>query len=199
MMQKITMRDEFSVQDHHDPLILEKEEGASPKHLPTNPSYHIPENGFIDKSEEKQSANLMCMFDDITFDDFPNFDKYDDDYFIQIEANLTDQSTAGLWEEEVQFQQLEYSDQPMHISYGSEEESEKNLEVSEGSLPLCFTSFQFIRDNFDAIKNQQSLSFNLDNQEDNEILDQSSLPLCFSSLAKKGKTISKHISEWSTL
>ena len=56
----------------------------------------------------------------------------------------------------------------MHINYGSDEESVENLEVSEGSLPLCFTSFQFIRDIFHAIRNQQSLNFDLDNQEDNQ-------------------------------
>ena len=72
----------------------------------------------------------------------------------------------------------------MHISYGSDEESVENLEVSEGSLHICFTSFQFIKDNFHAVINQQSLRFDLDNQEDNEILDQSSLPLCFSSFVK---------------
>ena len=72
----------------------------------------------------------------------------------------------------------------MHISYGSEEESAENLELSEGYLPLCFTSFHFIKDNFHAIRNQQSLRIDLDNQEDNEILDHSSLPLCFSSFVK---------------
>ena len=60
----------------------------------------------------------------------------------------------------------------MHISYGSEEESETTFEVSEGSLPLCFTSFQFIRDNFHAIINQPSISFDLDHLEGNEILVQ---------------------------
>jgi len=60
----------------------------------------------------------------------------------------------------------------MHISYGNEEESVENFEVSEGSLPFCFTSFQFIRDNFHAIKNQLSTSFDLDHLEGNEILVQ---------------------------
>ena len=65
----------------------------------------------------------------------------------------------------------------MHISYGSKNESAENLEVSEGYFPLCFTLFQFIRDNFHAILNQQSLSFDLDNQKGNEILDQDSSAL----------------------
>ena len=71
----------------------------------------------------------------------------------------------------------------MHISYDSDEESLENLELSEGSLPLCFISFEFIRDNFHAIINQHSLSFDLDNQEDNQKIYQT-LPLCFSSFEK---------------
>ena len=59
-----------------------------------------------------------------------------------------------------------------HISYGSEEESAANFEVSEGSLPFCFDSFQFIRDNFHAIRNQLSTSLDLDHLEGNENLVQ---------------------------
>jgi len=94
------------------------------------------------------------MLDDVFYtDDFPQFDQYDDDYVLQTEANFVDKSADNLWEEEVHFQQFEYSDQPMHINYGSEEESATNFELSEGSLPFCFASFQIIRDNFHSIKN----------------------------------------------
>ena len=77
----------------------------------------------------------------------------------------------------------------------------KNVEISKDYLPLCFASFQFIRDNFHAINNQQSLGIVIDNKEDNETIDQdflvsqlqlsvpikindqmtqeSSIPLCF--------------------
>ena len=66
--------------------------------------------GFVDQFEEKQSDNLMCMIDDITYiDDLPNFDQYDDDYVLQTEANIVEQSKFGLWEE-VHFQQLENND-----------------------------------------------------------------------------------------
>ena len=45
----------------------------------------------------------MCMIGDITYiDDLPKFDQYDDDYVVQTEANLAEQSIVGLWEE-VQF------------------------------------------------------------------------------------------------
>ena len=70
------------------------------------------------------------MLDDVFYtDDLPQFDQYDDDYVLQTEANLAD------------FQQLEYSDQPMHISHENDEESVANFEVNEGSLPFCFDSF----------------------------------------------------------
>ena len=62
----------------------------------------------------------------------------------------------------------------MHISYESEEESVEDLEISEASLPLCFVSFQFIRENLKAIKNQQPLGIDIDNKEDNENLNQDS-------------------------
>lgn len=37
-------------------------------------------------------------------------------------------------------------------------------------MPLCFTSFDFIRDNFHSIKNQASIRFDIDHLEGNEIL-----------------------------
>ena len=54
----------------------------------------------------------------------------------------------------------------MHLS--PDEESAANFEVSEGSLPFCFDSCQFIRDNFHAIKNQLSTSLDLDPLEHDE-------------------------------
>lgn len=63
----------------------------------------IHENGFVDQPMEKQSADLMCMLDDITYiDDSPKYDQYDDDYVFEIEADSSRQSTACFWEEEVQ-------------------------------------------------------------------------------------------------
>ena len=116
---------------------------------------------------------MTCMLDDVFYIDYlPQFDQYDDDYVLQIEANLADKLVASLWKEEVHFQQLEYSDQSMHISYDSDEESASNFYVSEGSFPFCFDSFQFIKDNFHAIRNQLSTSPNLDHLEGNENLVQ---------------------------
>ena len=60
----------------------------------------------------------------------------------------------------------------MHISYDNDEEGAENFEVSEGSLPFCFASFQFIRDNFHAIRNQLSTSLYLDVLDGNKNLVQ---------------------------
>ena len=109
---------------------------------------------------------------DFFTDDLPQFDQYDDDYVLQTEDNLADESTASLCEEEVHFQQLEYSDQPIHISCDNDEESAANFEVCEGSLPIFFYLFQFIRDNFHKIRNQLSTSLDLDHLEGNKNLVQ---------------------------
>ena len=138
MMQKNTTRNENNVQTH-DSLIKE-EQVADPKHFVSYPSCHS--DCFIDHLEEERAVDMTFMLDDVLYnDDLPQFDQYDDDYVLQTEANLADKSTTSLWKEEVHFQQLEYSDQPIHISCDNDEESVANFEVSEGSLPFFFTHF----------------------------------------------------------
>ena len=105
------MKDGFFVQYHHDPLIAEKEEVVSYKHFLADPNYHRLENGFIDQYVEEKYVDLMCIFDDIPyFNDFPKYHHYDDNYVLQTQANFIEQSVASLWDEETQFQQLEYCD-----------------------------------------------------------------------------------------
>ena len=138
MVQKITKRNEYNVQAHGS--LIEEEQVVDPKHFVSYPSCHS--DCFIDHCEEERAVDMTCMLDDVLYtDDLLQFDQYDDDYVLQTEANLADESTASLCEEEVHFQHLEYSDQLMHISYDNDEESAANFEVSEGSLPFCFDSF----------------------------------------------------------
>jgi len=163
MIDKINASNDDYVLAHGS--LIEEEQVAAPKHFVSYPSCHRSDNDcFIDHCEEERAVDMMCMFDD----DLPRFDQYDDDYVLQTEANLADKSAASLWEEKVHFQQLEYNVQPSHISYDIDEESAANFEVSEGSLPFCFDSCQFIRDNFHAIRNQLSTSLDLDHLESNE-------------------------------
>jgi len=65
-IQKITMKDNFFVQNHHDTFISQKEEVDSHEQIPANSNYHRSEDRFIKKYVERQSTDLMCMFDDIT-------------------------------------------------------------------------------------------------------------------------------------
>jgi len=156
MMQRINTRNDYNF---HGSLI-EEEQVADPKHFVSHPSCHSTHSDcFVDHLGEERTVDMTCMLDDMFYtDDLPQYDQYDDDYVLQTEANLADKSAARLWEEEVHFQQLEYNDQPSYISYDSDEESAEKFEVSEGSLPFCFDSCQFIRDNYHAIRNQMSTS-----------------------------------------
>ena len=116
MMQKITMRDEIAAQEDHVALIEEKQ-AADLKHFPSYPSYHRFDNdfmyalrdnkeiSFIDELAEERSVDPICMLDDILpFDDLPKYDQYEENYVLQTEANIVEQSTTGLWEKKVQFQ-----------------------------------------------------------------------------------------------
>ena len=155
-------------------MLIEEEQVVDPKHFVSYPSCQRSDNDcFVDHLGEERTVDMTCMLDDVFYtDDLPQFDQYDDNYVLQTEANLADKSAARLWEEEIHFQQLEYNVRPSHISYDSDEESAANFEVSEGSLPFCFDSCQFIRDNFHAIRNQLSTSLDLDHLEGNENLVQ---------------------------
>ena len=168
MMDKINARNDYDVQAHG--LLIQEEQVADPQHFVSYPSCQRSDNDcFVDHLGEERNFDMTCMLDDVFYtDDLPQFDQYDDNYVLQTETNLAIKQAASLWAKEVHFQQLEYNVQPSHISYGNDEESASKFEVSEGSLPFCFDSFQFIRDNYHAIRNQMSTSLDLNHLENNE-------------------------------
>ena len=79
---------------------------ANPKHFLSYPSCHRSDNDcFIDHLGEERFVDMTCKLNDVFYtDDLPQFDKYDDNYVLQTEANLADKSVASLWEEEVHLQ-----------------------------------------------------------------------------------------------
>lgn len=82
-------------QDYHYPLenILQpsvQREIKNHEKIPAKSNYHRSEDRFIKQYVEEKAPGLMCMFDDIaSFDDFPKYDQYDDNYVLQIQTNFT--------------------------------------------------------------------------------------------------------------
>jgi hypothetical protein len=137
------------------------------------------------------------MLDGINYmDDLPKYYQYDDDYVIKIEADSSKQPEACFWEKEAQFQQLKYDNQPMYINHDSNEENVENFKVSENYLPLCFSSFQFLKgickqaDHDESVEDiicdmevflapeLQPLSY-IDFQTTNELMEPNFVPLIF--------------------
>jgi hypothetical protein len=161
MLHMISIREKLDVQRHHVPLITEKERVIVPKHFASHPWYHGLENDYFmysihnlvkDETQtqlaEEQPADMMCMFDDIYFmDDLPKYDKYDDD---DTKVDSSNQSTTCCWEEEAQLQ-IKYDNHPLHNNHDKNEENATNLRVSERSMPLCFSSFQILRENYKQV------------------------------------------------
>jgi hypothetical protein len=51
--------------------------------------------------------------------------------------------------------QLKYDNHPVHIDYENNEENEENLRVREKCLPLCFSSFKFLREKPEVVQSSK--------------------------------------------
>jgi hypothetical protein len=160
LMQKINIKEELVVQRHHVPLISEKDTVIVPKHFSAHPGYHgLNNDSFMysihntvkdeapSRLVEEQPADMICMFNGISsMDDLPKCDQYDDDHEAEIEVDCSKKSAACHWQEGDHLQ-FRCDNQPLHNSHDSDEEETENFRVREKSLPLCFSSFQFLRRN----------------------------------------------------
>jgi hypothetical protein len=113
MMQRINRKDELVVQRHHVPLISEKEKVIVPKHFAVHPWYHGLDNDSFMYSihntvkdeapsqlAEEQPADMMCMFDDISYlDNLPKCDQYDDDHEAEIDVDCSKKPATCCWQE----------------------------------------------------------------------------------------------------
>ena len=85
MLQKITMKVEFFVQNYHDTFVSQNEKVDNHEQILVNSNYHKSEDRVIEPYVERQSTDLICTFGDITlYDDVPKLDQYDDNYVLQI-------------------------------------------------------------------------------------------------------------------
>jgi hypothetical protein len=168
LMQKINIKEELAAQRHHVPLISEKDTVTIPKHFSAHPRYHGLNNDsfmysihstVIDEAPsrlvEEQPADMICMFNGISSeDDLPKYDQYDDDHEAKIEVVCSKKPGACHWKEGDHLQ-FRCDNHLMHNSHDSDEEEIENLRVSENTLPLCFSSFQFLKRNSRLVVNSE--------------------------------------------
>jgi hypothetical protein len=147
-------------------LVIEKERVTAPKHFEIHPWYHGLETDYFMYSihnmvqdeappqlVEEKSTDMMCMLDEIYFmADLPKYDQYDENY---LKMNSSKQSTTYFLDTEGQLQ-LKYDHHPMHRNYDSNGKNAENLRVSGKDLPLCFSSFQFLRENYKHVLNSKN-------------------------------------------
>jgi hypothetical protein len=111
MMQKLNIKEELVVQRHHVPLISEKDTVIVPKHFFAHPWYHGLANDSSmysihntvkdeapSQQAEEQIVDMMCMFDDFPYLDYPRkCDQYDDDHDAEMEVDCLEKPTACHW------------------------------------------------------------------------------------------------------
>jgi hypothetical protein len=92
---------------------------------------------------EEDSPDMICMFNGISsMDDSPKLDWYNDDYTT---LDFSKKSTTYDWEEEDHLQSQQ-DNQSVHGNYDNNDQSAENLGVSGQTLPLCFSSFKFLKE-----------------------------------------------------
>jgi hypothetical protein len=168
MMQKIGREEELVVRRPYVPLVPEWTRINVPKHFAAQPQYseppkdyfmysihHTVEDEVQNQRVVENSPDMICMFNGISsMDDLPKYDQCDDDHKDEIDVDCSKKSTACRWQEEDQLQ-LRYDNHPLHNNHDSDEENAENFRVREKSLPLCFSSFQFLRGNCKQVVNSR--------------------------------------------
>jgi hypothetical protein len=179
MMQKISRKDELVVRRPYVPLVPERTRINVPKHFAAQPQYSEPPKDYfmysihnVVKDEvptqlvEEPPADMMCMLDDISYlDNLPKCDQYDDDYEAEKDVDCSKQSTTCHWKEEDQLH-LRYDNQPLPNNHDNDEENAENFRVREKSLPLCFSSFQFLKRNSRQVVNSEDIKFSDESVKD---------------------------------
>jgi hypothetical protein len=162
MMHTINKKHKFVVQISHVPLVPKMKNLNVSKHFAAQPWYHGLDNDCfmysihnIFKDEiptllaEEPLTDMMCMFDDFPFmDDLP---KYDEDY---IQMDFPKKSTTYCWEEDDQLQ-FKQENQSVHRNHDNKDKNAGSVRVSVQILPLCFSSFQFLRENYEKVVNSE--------------------------------------------
>ena len=97
MIQKITLKVECFVENHHDTFVSQEERVDIHEQIFTNSTYRRSEDRFIEQCVEEKYPDLLCAFDNISsFIGSPKYDQYDDDYVSQIQINLAEESKDNL-------------------------------------------------------------------------------------------------------
>jgi hypothetical protein len=149
-------------------VIAEKDTVPVPKHFSAHPGYHglnddsfmysihgTVKDGAPSQFVEEQPADMMCMFDNIPYLDCPpKWDQYDDDREAETEVVCSEKPAACHWQEEDHLP-FRCDNQPLHNSHDSNEECAENVRVSEGTLSLCCSSFQFMKRNSRPVVNSE--------------------------------------------
>jgi hypothetical protein len=176
MMQRISRKDELVVQRPHVPIVPEQTRIHVPKHFAVHPWYHgLDNDSFMysihntvedevqNQKMEEYSPDMICMFNCISsMDDSPKLDWYNDDYTT---LDFSKKSATYDWEEEDHLQSQQ-DNQSIHGNYDINDQSAENLRVSGNTLPLCFSSFQFLKRNSRQVVNSEDGKFSDESVKD---------------------------------
>jgi hypothetical protein len=110
------------------------------------------ENELVDQPTEEQVdvSRFFLVDDNVDVYFFPRYDEYNDDYDIDFIEKLVACYPSG----SVQFQQSHGITQPAYCIYDNGNEKNGDF-ADEKSLPLCFDSFELLKEKFKVITEEE--------------------------------------------
>jgi len=109
------------------------------------------ENGLTNQLVGEQVDVQMFLIDDIAdVFDVPKYNEYDNDYAVNYDVDFLEKPYACSLLENDPSQQFKESIQSVYDSYAIEYE-ENSVLVEGNPLPLCFASFELLKEDFKII------------------------------------------------
>jgi hypothetical protein len=111
-------------------------------------------------------------------------------YFVE---DLVNSKVQSLVKDKAKNENVQQSKEMEKCTYDNTGENEEGFESGNRTLPLCFSSFELLKQNVYSVSNQKASKHDVESEERSGLTNKNSLPLCFSSLEwlKENHEISK--------
>jgi hypothetical protein len=104
-----------------------------------------------------------------------------DDPILCFEEDLVNSEIQSLVEDKAESEHVQKSKEMEKCTYDDTGKNEEGFESGNRTLPLCFPSFELLKQNVCSVSNQKTSKHGIESEESSGLTDKNSLPLCFSS------------------
>ena len=104
-----------------------------------------------------------------------------DDPIPRFVEDLVNSEVQSLIEDKAENEHVQQSKEMEKCTYDDTGENEEGFESGNKTLPLCFSSFELLKQNVYRVSNKKASKHEVESEESSGLTNKNSLPLCFSS------------------